>query len=204
MQPCACPEAVTRYLGETAGFWVQTLALFASAVAAVYLILDTRKGIERQIQANHAALQEQIKASQEAVAMQIRAANLAEERRATIDLMLSQNSDRNLKKAKSLIESLLASGTTNFAIFLQNRKSLEYLSFIYLLNTYEFMASAIREEALNEELLKRMQCTVILKNWGALESLVIELRRQDKHPTLFQEIQLMAERWKKHPLQSEV
>lgn len=226
MPACPCPEVPYHILGETIGFWIQTLALIASAAAAVWLILDARRGVERQIKANHQAVEQQIKAgheaverqikanqealatqiktSQEGVERQIRAASLGEERRATIELLLSQNTDPDLKAAKALIKDLHESGTQNFATFLNNRKEREYLSIMHILNTYEFMAAAIREDALDEELLKRMQYTVILKNWSALEPFVIELRRQDKHPTLFQELQLMAERWRKNPLKSEI
>jgi hypothetical protein len=214
MPACPCPEIPYHLLGETVGFWIQTLALLGSATAAVWLILDARRGVERQIKANHEAVERQIEAnrlalaaqiktSQEGVEKQILAASRGEERRATIELLLSQNGDPALKAAKSVIKGLHESGTQNFATFLNDRKSSEYQYIMQILNTYEFMAAAIREEALDEELLKRMQYTVILKNWNALEPFVIELRRQDKHPTLFQELQLMVARWQASPLKKE-
>jgi hypothetical protein len=248
MQPCPCPEEVHRYLGETIGFWIQTVALIASAIGAFLLIRDTRKGIERQITANHdaidsqiranqlavdaqitanlnavdaqikanqassdsqikanaAALETQIKTSQEGVEKQVWAASKGQERRATIELMLSQNSDPELKKATNFIKERHRTGETNLAVYIDNRKGEEYLMLVYLLNTYEFTAAAIKENALDEDLLKRMQYTVILKNWKVLEPFVMVLRDKDKHDTLFQEIQMMAERWKLHPLQKEI
>ena len=48
-----------------------------------------------------------------------------------------------------------------------------------------------------------MQYTVILKNWTALKPFVIELQRQRKHPTLFQELQLTVARWQASPLKKE-
>jgi len=228
---------VTRYLGETIGFWIQTVALLASAAGAFLLILDTRKGVERQIKANHeaidtqikanlravndqikanqatsdsqikanaAALEAQIKTSQEGVEKQVKAASKGQERRATIELMLNQNANPELKKATNFIKDLHRSGQTNVALYIQDRKSPEYLMLVYLLNTYEFTAAAIKEKALDEDLLKRMQYTVILNNWKVLEPFVIVLRNTDKHETLFQEIQLMAERWKLNPLQKDI
>jgi len=70
-----------------------------------------------------------------------------------------------------------------------------------VLNRYEFIAAAIREKALDEDLFKRMQYTVVIRDWDVLCPFVMELRRLDKHPTLFQEFHWLSARWQKKPLE---
>jgi len=178
-------------------------------IAANHLLVDAQikanqASGDSQIKANAAAIEAQIRTSQEGVEKQVWAASKGQERRATIELMLNQNADPELKKATNFIKDRHRSGDTNLAVYIQDRKSPEYLLLVYLLNTYEFTAAAIKEKALDEDLLKRMQYTVILNNWKVLEPFVIVLRNTDNHGTLFQEIQLMAERWKLNPLRKEV
>lgn len=123
-----------------------------------------------------------------------------ERQRATIDLVVQQRRDQELEAAKLLIRNLHENNTTNFAKFLEDRASCEFTAILKVLNNYEFIAAAIRHGALDEKLFKRMQYTVVLKAWGALCPFVFELRKQDRHTTLFQEFQRMAERWKENPL----
>lgn len=44
----------------------------------------------------------------------------------------------------------------------------------------------------------------MVRDWDALETYVAEIRKTRKHPTLFQEFELLAKRWKKNPLKAEV
>lgn len=123
-----------------------------------------------------------------------------ERQRATIDLVVQQRRDPELEAAKLLIRNLHENNTTNFAKFLEDRASREFMAILKVLNNYEFIAAAVRQGALDETLFKRMQYTVVLKAWEALRPFVFELRKQDKHVTLFQELQRMAEKWIEHPL----
>jgi hypothetical protein len=83
---------------------------------------------------------------------------------------------------------------------LGDRTSDKYKRCMLVLNRYEFTAAAIREGALDEGLYKRMQYTMVVKDWDVLCPFVMELRRLDTHPTLFQEVHWLAERWQKKPL----
>jgi len=91
--------------------------------------------------------------------------------------------------------------SSNLIRFLSNKDADEYRQIIRVLNNYEFIASAIRERALDDELYKRNQWTIVVRYWQSLEPFVTELRRQDQHPTLFQEFEALALGWKKRPLQ---
>jgi Domain of unknown function (DUF4760) len=83
---------------------------------------------------------------------------------------------------------------------LGNRTTDKYKQCMLVLNRYEFTAAAIREGALDEGLFKRMQYTMVIRDWDVLCPFVMELRRLDKHSTLFQEFHWLAERWQKKPL----
>ncbi len=166
METQAVSEA-GKFLGETWGFWVQTGALFISALAAIALI--------------YANGQDQ-------------------KRRATIDLVLHQKQDRELQAALRHVLDLREKRVTNFAKYLEDRNSEDFKNIVRVLNNYEFIAAGIQEGAFDQELFKRMQYSVVLKNWDALHGFVTEFRRQNDIQTLFQEFQRLAQRWESSPL----
>ena len=152
------------WLGETWGFWIQTGALFASVIGALWIVWSRER---------------------------------SERRRATVDLLIEQLKDEALVSAKLFVRA----ESSNLIRFLSNKDADEYRQIIRVLNNYEFIASAIRERALDDELYKRNQWTIVVRYWQSLEPFVTELRRQDQHPTLFQEFEALALGWKKRPLQ---
>jgi hypothetical protein len=156
-----------KFLGETWGFWIQTGALFLSALGAIWII-HSREQSER--------------------------------RRATIDLVIHQKADPNLQKAKLHILGLHENHVQNFAQYLQDRNSDDCKNILLLLNNYEFIAAGIRESALDEDIYKRVQYSVLVKDWDALSGFVMEFRRIEERPTLFQEFEYLAKRWKKNKL----
>ena len=163
-------DVAAKYLGETLGFWIQTGALFISAIAAIWLIAATRRDNKR---------------------------------RATIDLVVSQKQDAELQAAKRWVLSTHERNLNNLAQHLPNKNSDELKHIMRVLNNYEFIAAGIREDALDEEIFKRVQWSVLVKDWGALSGCVMEIRRSEKRPTLFQEFEYLANKWKKKPLKSD-
>ena len=163
-------EHTFRFLGETLGFWIQTGALFASAIAAIWLIYTSSE---------------------------------SEKHRATIDLVISQKQDQELQVAKKHVLNLHETQVKNFAKYLEDRNSEDFKQIIRVLNNYEFIAVGIHKKAFDEELFKRMQYSVLIKDWDALCPLVMELRRQNERSTLFQEFEILAKQWKKNPLKTE-
>jgi hypothetical protein len=69
-----------------------------------------------------------------------------------------------------------------------------------MLNSYEFVASGIREGALNESIYKRMQYGVVIRDWKAMKPFVEQLRQARDHGTLFQEFERLGESWCADPL----
>jgi hypothetical protein len=152
------------WLGETWGFWIQTGALSASALGALWIVWSRAR---------------------------------SERRRATVDLLIHQQSNVELREALVYVRH----SDDHMVDNLGDRNSEQYKKCMLVLNRYEFIAAAIREEALDEDLFKRMQYTVVIRDWDVLCSFVMELRRLDKHPTLFQEFHWLSERWHKKPLE---
>jgi hypothetical protein len=120
----------------------------------------------------------------------------SERRRATVELLIHQQSNAELREALVYVRR----SDDHMVDHLADRASDKYKKCMLVLNRYEFTAAAIREKALDEGLFKRMQYTVVIRDWDVLCPFVMELRRLDKHPTLFQEFKWLSERWARKPL----
>jgi Domain of unknown function (DUF4760) len=99
-----------------------------------------------------------------------------ERRRATVDLLLQNKKDSELVEAKRALLKLHEAGEKNFAAFLNKKDSPEHKNIMRVLNTQEFVASGIRENAYDEKLFKRMQCSVVIRDWDAFSGFVMEFR----------------------------
>ncbi len=156
------------FLGESLGFWLQTIGVLISAGAAVFVIL---------INGRQARM------------------------RATIDLVLEQKKDQTLIDArKHVLELISAQGI--LSRHLDDPNSVSYREIQTTLNNYEFIATGIREGALDEKIYKRMRYSIVVKDWEKLQGFVTEARTKKARPTLYQEFQWLGERWKKKPLKA--
>jgi hypothetical protein len=159
-----------KWLGESVGFWIQTVILGVSAGGGILII---------------------------------RSRGRQEARRATVDLIVQQNSDPDLNKAKCAIRAMHENHETNFAKHLQNHDSDEFKAILLVLNTYEFIGSGIRTHAFDEGVHKRLRCSSVIKDWEALDGFVADFRIQKQKQTLFQDFEWLYERWKKNPLKAD-
>lgn len=82
----------------------------------------------------------------------------------------------------------------------EHADSEETTTILTMLNFREFVAAGIREKAFDEEMFKRIQFSVVTRDWLACKGFILELRTLRNRPTLFQEFQWLAERWLKDPL----
>jgi hypothetical protein len=134
-------------------------------------------------------------------AIWIIAANyISECRRHTIEIAKELIRDRELAETRAVIIALYAQEKGNFARYLDAKDSPEYQAIMKTLNNYEFLATGMRTRAFNETILKRMQYTIVVRDWEALCPFINEFRRQKKVDTLFQEFEWLGKRWKKKPL----
>lgn len=153
------------WLGETWGFWLQTGALFISALSAVAIIYYNGK----QARLN-----------------------------ALINLIVQQKTDNDLIEATRQTNALHAKGepwTRHLSPDCDERKHI-----LMVLNNQEFIAVGVRLRAFDERTYKQMQCTNVLRLWEASEGFIVEIRKERKKDTLFQDFERLAKRWKKNPI----
>ena len=91
---------------------------------------------------------------------------------------------------------------TKFA-FKEHAGSDERRAILNVLNFQEFVAAGIRENAFDEAMFKRIQFSVVTRDWRSCQGFVMELRNARSRPTLFKEFQWLAERWIADPLESD-
>lgn len=158
-------------LGESWGFWCQFLVIAITAAVAIYTLRTNEKRARR---------------------------------RATIDLVLSENQDENFRDIKEKYACMREHGL-NFTFLVcdpsndESRKkeiAEQKEILITILNQYEFIASAIFEDSLDEDLYKRMKKGVLIRDWDVLEGFVLELRKQEGRDKIFCETGRLAQRWK--------
>ena len=124
-----------------------------------------------------------------------------EKRRATVDMVRDQTTDARLKAAREKFRSLRAKNA-DFVTLLADQSSADFLDVREVLNAYEFMAAGVREKAFDENTYKRMYFYNVVTDWPLLENFIKRYREIKNSETLYQEFQLLAAHWKKHPLRA--
>ncbi len=71
---------------------------------------------------------------------------------------------------------------------------------LYALDTMEFTAVGIRLGAFDEDVYKELQCTKVIKTWESVSGFVMELRHEKNSHTLYQDLELLANRWIANPI----
>ena len=170
-----------QFLGESYGFWVQTGAVILSIIVTGFF---ARKAII----SNGKTAKETLEHNQ-----------LMQQKRATIDLILQENQDQELIKAKITIAAL--PDNASFIEYLDvnendqpSKKEVKDCIRI-LLNRYEFIALGIKNEAFEESIYKDFTNT-----WKKAKPMIMELRRRKEQNTYYQEFELLADRWLQSPL----
>ena len=159
------------FLGESWGFWCQFFVIFITAAIAIWTLRTNEKRARR---------------------------------RATIDLVLAENQDAKFRDIKEEYAIMREKGV-NFTLLIcdpskdEDRKkeiANQKEVIIAILNQYEFIASAIFENSLDENLYKRMKRSVLIREWEVLSGFVTELRKQEGRDQLFCETERLALKWK--------
>ncbi len=132
-------------------------------------------------------------------------------RRATIDLILSKNQDKDLKDSDEAVSKLTKQKLEELAIKLKasafdgindpNEEEKSQISAILrVLNWYEFIATGIREGAFDYKIYHRNRHTLTVRDWDKLEPFVNQLRLNQGKDTFFKEFSWLASSFKKYPL----
>lgn len=159
-------------LGLSVGYWLQTVAFVSSAIFAGWQIRALRK----QNESNDTQWRQ----------------------RATIDAVMTDRKDERLMasrlkyaKMREERENFDLLGSTNL---LDNEE--KHSAILDILNNYEFMAAGIREGAFDEEIYRRMKCSLIIRDWDVLEVYIVATRKRESRPKLFIELEWLAKKWK--------
>jgi hypothetical protein len=125
-------------------------------------------------------------------------------KRATIDLVMHLRQNNTLVEAKKKVLALHENNAQFSKYALKENSGVEENNWILeVLNAHEFVAAGIRQGAFDEQTYKRMQWSVLVRDWAALETYVMELRNSRGRPTLYQEFQWLAKKWNKKSLKTE-
>lgn len=164
------PAEKFLFLGESLGIWLQFIILILTAGIAIYTLHKNENRAKK---------------------------------RATIDLVLSENQNERFRDIKEKFAIMRENGE-NFTLLAcsagdSDKEKSEIADkkevVIAILNQYEFIASAIFEDSLDEELYKRMKKGVVIRDWRVLSAFVEELRRIESRPQIFCETQKLVQRW---------
>lgn len=184
------PQGGYSLLGESVGFWVQTAVILLGAGAAVLTIyvngMLSRRSIDHNGMLNRQSIEHNEKIARQ---------------RATIDLLMSQRADTSLSEAKKAVGAIHKNGGDFTSLAATNKsQDPDRGHILAIINNYEFIALGIREGALDESIYKRAVYSQVLRDWRAMKAFIMELRRQNKIETLFQEFDMLAKRWEREPL----
>ncbi len=131
-------------------------------------------------------------------ALSIRSNTRNARQRATIDLIIHQTQNKELRDAISLVSRLARQGQP----LVEHYKLDEVfrLAILDVLNSREFTATGIRENIFDESAYKRAQFSNFTRDWERLECVVMYLREETQKPTLFQDFEYLGKKWLKAPL----
>ena len=118
-------------------------------------------------------------------------------RRATLDIILAQQSNALLLEPRRKFVALRDSGTITKYALPENADSEEALPILSILNFNELIAIGVSEKTVDERIYKRYYRTEYVNDWIGCKPFVEELRQQSGNPNFYCEIEALAKRWAK-------
>jgi len=126
-------------------------------------------------------------------------------KRATIDLVLHENSNEEIQESKRKIRKCHDDNTDFTQMSGKDHKDNPMREHIkVVLNNYEFISAGIKEGAFDEEIYKRTKRSIIIRDWKALAAYITALRQQQDNDKLYSEFQWLAERWQQSKIKPDV
>ncbi len=116
-------------------------------------------------------------------------------RRATLDMILTEQSDSFLLKQRRIFSNLRAAGNVTQYALPKSSNSEKALSIKSILNLNELIAIGIAEKTMDARLYKKYCRTEYVHDWIGRKPFVMELRRQGGNPTYYCEIESLAKKW---------
>lgn len=124
--------------------------------------------------------------------------------RATIDLMLAQNSDSNYQTMRDDFAKLRADKadlTTQLNDNPISRRE-DNRPIMAVLNQYEFISTGIREKALDEKIYRSVYRGILIRDYEFMTPWLTQLRSLESNPKIGEEFERLALKWKKESVRS--
>ena len=127
---------------------------------------------------------------------QIKAHERIARRRATLDLLVQKEWDRDYIEAKQQF-NLLRDAEAGLKIWSapEHRNSPQLQNIRSTLNDYELIAIGIREGIIDEQVYKTWFRGSFLKDWEASPSLILEIRKTDGASKAYIQLEWLATKW---------
>ena len=117
-------------------------------------------------------------------------------RRGTMDLILHQESDRELVEARVEFNRIKASEVRPSIYGKPDRKNEPQAQIIRrVLNVHELTAVAVKERVIDESVYRSWFNTTYIKDHDAMKDYIAEARKTYENPNAFCEFETMALRW---------
>lgn len=127
----------------------------------------------------------------------IRSARQNGRKRNTMDLILHQESDKELVEARAKFNALKA-GAIKLKTYGEdaNKNTEEAQTLRKILNLHELTAVAIQEGVIDECVYRRWFNSTFIKDFEAAEAYIATARKTYDNPEAFKELETMAKRWR--------
>lgn len=120
--------------------------------------------------------------------------------RAIVDLIIAQKTNPEFVRQSKLVRELRNNKDICLAALVQRIDDPTKDAVLSVLNQIEFIAVGIRLGVFDENMYKQLSCHSVILTWECASGFVCELRRATGIQTLFQDIEILATRWKATPI----
>lgn len=116
-------------------------------------------------------------------------------RRATLDLVMMDQSNSGLIRMRRRFIELKEKGNLVQWASAPNKASLETLTILGILNRYELLAIGISEGTLNARIYKRWYRTTVVSDWIHCHPFVSQIRHDKQNAVFWKEYETLVRSW---------
>lgn len=123
-------------------------------------------------------------------------------KRESATLLFNTRRDTRLQDGHTVVRERFSAQDKNLQSLASDAESDDAQSVRYLLNHLETVSVGIQAGIYDEEMLKKCWCTIILTTYDQTHAYITALRGRDGASTAYQELEWLANRWRKNRLKS--
>jgi len=129
----------------------------------------------------------------------VRTARQLARKKQAADVIFAIRNDKGLSDGFSRVTSL-HDGNDNMRKFADNMLSPEATEMRYVLNHFEYVSVCIQKGIFDEHLIKDCSYGTVIKLYKQALPFIEAVREKHARPTIWQELEWLANRWEKAPL----